>query len=359
MSRYPFRNLVFQGGGVKALAYHGALSVLEEREILPQVERVGGTSAGAMLAALISMRLSVADILAIYRSVDYQQLLAAESAQFPERDSQPLIMAREFRRLQRQFRSVTRLVGRFGWNGTQVVRDWLQATIADQCDGNGRATFADFRQRGFRDLHVVATNVTARDSAIFCAARTPDVAVADALLMTQALPLYFEAIQFDGRAIGQGDFYADGGLLLNFPLHLFDSGEYAVNNRWFVNGVNWETLGFRLYTPPDCREEAEITNVLGYVQHVFEAMTEAQSVLFEHNTTDQLRTVSISNCCVQTTDLSVVPNENNRTYYKLVMAGRGATESFLDEYRHPMIKPAYVGFLEWFWRELNGRGLLR
>ena len=29
-AKYPFRNLVFKGGGVKAFAYHGVIEVLEE-----------------------------------------------------------------------------------------------------------------------------------------------------------------------------------------------------------------------------------------------------------------------------------------------------------------------------------------
>ncbi|SVD03251.1 uncharacterized protein METZ01_LOCUS356105 [marine metagenome] len=44
-SGYPFRNLVFEGGGVKGIAYSGALAVLEEHGILPQIRRVGGASA--------------------------------------------------------------------------------------------------------------------------------------------------------------------------------------------------------------------------------------------------------------------------------------------------------------------------
>ena len=44
-SGYPFRNLVFEGGSVKGIAYSGALAVLEEHGILPQIRRVGGASA--------------------------------------------------------------------------------------------------------------------------------------------------------------------------------------------------------------------------------------------------------------------------------------------------------------------------
>ncbi len=43
-----FRNLVFEGGGVKGIAYAGAIGVLEDKEILPDIRRVAGTSAGAI-----------------------------------------------------------------------------------------------------------------------------------------------------------------------------------------------------------------------------------------------------------------------------------------------------------------------
>ncbi|MBQ0128550.1 MAG: patatin-like phospholipase family protein, partial [bacterium] len=44
---YHFRNLVFEGGGVRGIAYAGALEVLEEEKILRKIKRVAGTSAGA------------------------------------------------------------------------------------------------------------------------------------------------------------------------------------------------------------------------------------------------------------------------------------------------------------------------
>ena len=39
-----FRNLVFEGGGVKGIAYGGALKVLDSMAILKGIERVAGTS---------------------------------------------------------------------------------------------------------------------------------------------------------------------------------------------------------------------------------------------------------------------------------------------------------------------------
>ncbi|PGP40612.1 patatin, partial [Bacillus thuringiensis] len=50
---YPFRNLVFEGGGVKGVAFIGAIRALNDEEILPKIQRFGGTSAGAITALLL------------------------------------------------------------------------------------------------------------------------------------------------------------------------------------------------------------------------------------------------------------------------------------------------------------------
>lgn len=44
--RYPYKNLVFKGGGIRGIAYVGVIEVLDENDILQQIERVAGTSAG-------------------------------------------------------------------------------------------------------------------------------------------------------------------------------------------------------------------------------------------------------------------------------------------------------------------------
>ena len=51
---YPFENLVFEGGGVKGLAFCGALKVLEERGIITDVKGLAGSSAGAITAGLLA-----------------------------------------------------------------------------------------------------------------------------------------------------------------------------------------------------------------------------------------------------------------------------------------------------------------
>ena len=56
---YPFENLIFEGGGVKGIAYVGVFQELQDREIIGNIKRVGGTSAGAINAVLLSLGYSL------------------------------------------------------------------------------------------------------------------------------------------------------------------------------------------------------------------------------------------------------------------------------------------------------------
>jgi NTE family protein len=334
---YPFRNLAFQGGGSKALAYHGAIRVLENEGVLAGIERVAGTSAGATLATLLSMRLDIAEIQQIYRSFDVDEFNAALAGGHTTETGLP---PRFLNRLQGNISSMNRLATRYGWNSLDYYYDWLQQALAPYCKNHARATFAQYREWGYRDLYIVTTNVSRRKTEVFCAQSTPEVAVVDALLMSQSLPLFFEGVQFDGQRFGNGDFYADGGITLNYPLPIFDEPQYARNNRWFFNGVNWESLGCRLYTPENCNQERQpIGNLLTFLQSSFDALMEAQAVAFELSLPAQARTINIDDCCVRTTDFSIRPAPDDERYQQLVASGEAAAYQYLANYRAPMIKP--------------------
>src|SRR5215208_1143668 len=71
---YPYKNLVFEGGGVKGIAYGGALEVLEQSQITPQVEKVAGTSAGAITATMVALGYTAAEFIEIMMGLDFSKL---------------------------------------------------------------------------------------------------------------------------------------------------------------------------------------------------------------------------------------------------------------------------------------------
>jgi len=72
---YHFRNLVFEGGGVKGIAYVGALEVLKSKGILQNINRVGGTSAGAINALLLGLNYSPTETKNILSKLNFKNFL--------------------------------------------------------------------------------------------------------------------------------------------------------------------------------------------------------------------------------------------------------------------------------------------
>ncbi len=70
---YEYKNLVLEGGGIRGLAYPGALKVLEQKGIIKNIERVAGTSAGAITALMVSLGYNSYEIDSIIYVLKIQQ----------------------------------------------------------------------------------------------------------------------------------------------------------------------------------------------------------------------------------------------------------------------------------------------
>ena len=98
-----FRNLIFEGGGVKGIAYVGAMQVLEQRGVLKNIERVGGTSAGAINALLFALGFDIPSQREILESIAFKKFMD---------DSFGLI------------RDIRRLAKSFGWYKGDFFSGW-------------------------------------------------------------------------------------------------------------------------------------------------------------------------------------------------------------------------------------------
>jgi NTE family protein len=316
--RNLYRNLVFSGGGIRGIAYLGALEILDEFGIIKNIQRVAGASAGAITAAVVSFRLSVSDTQALVNNLDFTKIPQLET----EKKSWKLINIPEEESSRRFFRD-------FGWYSSEYFYHWLQEIIADQVNGNSRATFSDFKRKGFRDLFIVATNVSRQRAEIFSPDHTPDVAVADAVRMSMSIPLFFEALRFDGKKFGAGDYYVDGGLYDNFPVHIFDKTEYAGKSWAFRDGVNWETLGLFLY-PDQIKRPAEPEipeNVWEFISLMLRNLYHAHEIAsYEASTVDKNRTIEISDQGISAMNYDIQVGDEK--YQLLYESGRKAVQDF-------------------------------
>lgn len=319
--RILYRNLVFKGGGVRGIAYLGALEVLDEYRIVENIQRVAGTSAGAIAATLLSFGLSIAETTDMFNSLDFTRVPQAETR----------IPKRKFLRIPEE-ESSRRFFRDFGWYSSEYFYDWLQRIIAGQCGGNRRASFNDFKDLGFRDLYIVATNVSRQRAEVFSADLTPDVAVADAVRMSMSIPVFFEALRFDGKNFGAGDYYVDGGLYDNFPAHIFDQPEYSGRAWTYRDGVNWETLGLFLYPDKYLHpSEPEIpSNVWEYLNLALRNLYHSHEMASYHTSSvDPHRSIEISDCGISPTDFEI--RLGDEKYLELYESGVRAVRSFFSD----------------------------
>ncbi len=70
-----WRNLVFEGGGVKGLAYAGALEVLESEHVLEDIVRVGGSSAGGITAGMLAVGMTPQEIREVLDETDFKRFM--------------------------------------------------------------------------------------------------------------------------------------------------------------------------------------------------------------------------------------------------------------------------------------------
>lgn len=336
---YNFKNLVFEGGGVKGIAYIGALEVFNERGILSGIQRIGGTSAGAINATLLGLGYSLQETQDILWSLDFKKFMD---------DSWGVI------------RDADRLLQKFGWHKGDYFRDWIGKLIKEKT-GNSEATFADIEamknNRNFKSLYFMGTNLSTSFSEIFSAEHTPRACVADAVRISMSIPLFFAAMR-DIR----GDVYVDGGVLSNYPIKLFDRKKYLDSDNFTetkyyekINSqfkdverpissyvYNKETLGFRLDTKEEIsvfRDHAEpqhkkIDSFFDYTWALVHTVLEAQQSSHLHSD-DWARTVYIDSLGVSTTDFDLSDNKKK----ELVASGKSGAVDYFDWYDNEKPKP--------------------
>lgn len=338
-----FRNIVCEGGGVKGIAYVGAMEVLETEGILSDIERVGGTSAGAINAVLIAAGFSIDEQKDILSTMDFNKFMD-DSTGF--------------------FRDAKRLTEKYGWHKGDYFREWIGELIARKL-GSPYATFNDFKEAGNPDLYLVGTNLSTGFGEVFSTEHTPTERVMDAVRISMSLPLFFSAIRKP-----RGDVYVDGGLLNNYPVKLFDRKKYldaplagretdyykAENEKFLVGSkkdrsayvYNKETLGFRLDSKVeiaalrygDVAPIREIDSFFDYTKALLATVMNAQENSHLHND-DWQRTVYIDTLGVGTTDFDL----SDASKEDLINSGRKHTKNYLEWFRDPTAQDAPINRL--------------
>ena len=219
------KSLVFEGAGVRGIAYCGAVQEMESKKMMDSIERVGGTSSGAIIALTISLGYSGKEIENIISKTNFKKF----------NDGGFFFIG-----------GINRLNKNFGWYKGKKFEKWLEKMIKEKT-GNENITFEELHQKGFKDLYITGTSLNKQKAVVFSYESYPKMKVKDAVRISVSIPLYFEPVYidslgktFDHPRQNQGfDMMVDGGVLENFPIHIFDKQH-----------PDLYTIGFRIdHTP--------------------------------------------------------------------------------------------------------------
>ncbi|MBO5454312.1 MAG: patatin-like phospholipase family protein [Clostridia bacterium] len=245
-------NGVFSGGGVRGIGHVGAASVFEKKGY--KFYRLAGTSAGAIVSALLAAGYTSGELYQIMKKVDYkcfcQEKLLNKLGLIGDMLS---------------------LVVYYGIYHTDYFQEWIETLLKSK----NVYTFSDLKiTEGVYKLQVTACDVSSQrllifpqDSVLF-GIKPDSMRVSEAVKMSMSIPLfYIPAILKDAK--GKAHYIADGGLLSNYPVYLVDR---------YMDSPKIPTFGFKfinldgIYT----KSRNVVDNIVEYCKFTLETMLGAQ-----------------------------------------------------------------------------------
>lgn len=324
---YPFRNLVFEGGGMKGIAYVGAMKVLEKEGILENINRVGGTSAGSINAVLFASGYSTQETSKIMGSLNFNDF---------KDDSWGVL------------RDMNRLREEYGWYKGDFFKEWI-GDLLKKKTGSSTSTFKSLKECTGKDLYVYASNLSTNYGEVYSPEHTPRMRVVDAVRRSMSIPLFFRAVRDD-----RDDVFVDGGVINNYPVKLFDRQKY-IDDRELIRipryyeaenthladkspksspyVYNKETLGFRLDSDAEIGffrdgqepQHEKVENFLDYSMQLIKTVLSVQNSQHLHED-DWHRTVYIDTLGVKTTEFDLSDSRKK----SLISSGKKSTENYLN-----------------------------
>lgn len=300
---------VFEGGGVKGIGHVGALAYAEKVGV--RWVSVAGTSAGAILAALVAANYSSRQIKRIMNEIDFRQFMDESLI-----DRIPLVG------------KVASLLAEKGiYEG-----EFFERTMERYLARKGVRTFRDLvipeepRNSKYRyRLRVVASDISRGKMLVLpqdirdFGMNPDDLSVARAVRMSMSIPFFFEPVVIDyrgRRGKRERSYVVDGGLLSNYPVHLFDE----------PGAPSWPTFGFDLLEsarPKPANIRGPISLGLALFSTMFSAMDRRY---IEEKDWD--RTIPIPTLGVGTTDFDLTAHKKEA----LFNSGYDAAKKFFAEW---------------------------
>lgn len=298
---------VFEGGGVKGIAFVGALTYLEEKGYV--VEKVAGTSAGAIIAALLAAGYTTKELKEIMLSVNFE-LFADKSLM----QSIPIIGE-----------GLGILINKSICLG-DAFENWMSKLLITK----GKKTFSDIGYDKESRLKIVASDVTRRKMIILpediaeYGIEPKNLEIAKAVRMSMSIPFYFKPIIIEYK--NNTNYIVDGGLLSNYPIWMFDVKTIP----------RWPSFGFKLLEPSTRKKSIFKNSTVAYLIDVISTALETNDEAYIRNE-DNVRTIGIPTLGVETTEFNI----SKERKLELFQSGYDSAKIFIEKWNFERYKNKY------------------
>jgi NTE family protein len=308
-------DLVLEGGGVKGIGLVGAYSVLQQSGYT--FHRVAGTSAGAIVGALIAAEMPADKLRTLMQEIDYKRF---QDESFIDHLGAPGKIA-------------SLLFEKGIYEGT-YLHDWLEGVLAPL----GTRTFGDLKiddpgsslppERSYR-LVVMASDVSRGELVRFpwdyekYGLSADDQLVADAVRASMSIPFFFEPARLKGtdeQGHGVQSILVDGGMLSNFPIDVFDRTD-GKPPRWPTFGVKLSARAANMQI-----EKFQVHNTFELTRALIGTMTNFHDQMHIDEPSVVDRTIFVDTLGVKATDFSI----ERPTQDQLFKNGTDAASKFLS-----------------------------
>ena len=286
---------------MRGIGHVGAVYELERAGY--KFRNVAGTSAGAIVASLLAAGYDARELGEIMSNVNFEK--------FRQANNWYVHLGRIGR-----FISATR---NFGVYSADMFEKWLSNMLIRK----GVRTFADVRGR----LKMTASDITGQrilvlpDDLVKFGIDPQNFSIATAVRMSMSIPIFYEPYELRDQH-GNVHLIADGGMLSNYPIWLFDNGHIVPDVPLF---------GFRFIRAPR-KHRHERPNFLGYLTKIIQTVIDDDDIFLNLIRGDVHRTINIpvtvGDTVIASTDFDMTREQIDGIYNN----GRDAASRFLENW---------------------------
>ncbi|MFB7138510.1 patatin-like phospholipase family protein [Gottfriedia sp. NPDC056225] len=272
---------IFEGGGVRGIGHVGAICALEETGY--EWARLAGTSAGAIVAALLASGYTGKELKVIMESLNYKKFITKTWLHYL-----PLIGL------------ALNVLFKNGLYKNDFEEEWLDSLLSRK----GIRFFDDLEEGKLKIIISDISNgkmVVLPDDLPEYGLTTKDITIAQAVRMSGTIPFFFQPIKLKTPYFNYPILLVDGGILSNFPIWIFDDHQ------------DWPTFGFRLIDDEIIGKPLEGHTPISFYKSIFITMRQAHDL--RHLTAEvNERTIKIPTGDISSTDFYLTKKEKEALF---------------------------------------------